>query len=77
MLHELREHGYTVRPGTLYPLLHRMEKQDKRAGLKARREHFLTAASREALKEVLSYLTTDIDTDRGRTLETRLISVSS
>lgn len=25
MLQELREHGYDVSPGTLYPLLHRME----------------------------------------------------
>ena len=63
MLHELREHGYTVSPGTLYPLLRRMEKtgwlscrRDKRAGPKARREYFLTASGREALQEVLSYL---------------------
>jgi len=25
MLHELRHHGYRIGPGTLYPLLHRME----------------------------------------------------
>jgi PadR family transcriptional regulator PadR len=63
MLNELREHGYEVSPGTLYPLLRRMEKtgwlrsrSDKAAGPKARREYFLTPAGREALKEVLSYL---------------------
>jgi PadR family transcriptional regulator, regulatory protein PadR len=63
MLHELREHGYHVSPGTLYPLLRRMEKTgwlrcrvDKKAGPKARREYFLTLAGREALKEVLVYL---------------------
>jgi PadR family transcriptional regulator PadR len=63
MLHELREHGYDVSPGTLYPLLRRMEKTgwlrcrvDVHAGPKARREYFLTAAGREALKEVLVYL---------------------
>jgi len=63
MLHELREHGYHVSPGTLYPVMRRMEKNgwlrcrvDKRAGPKARREYFLTAAGREALQEVLSYL---------------------
>jgi PadR family transcriptional regulator PadR len=63
MIEELREHGYTVSPGTLYPLLRRMEKngwlrsrQDKKAGPKARREYFLTASGREALKKVLSYL---------------------
>lgn len=26
MLTELRQHGYDVSPGTLYPLLHRMER---------------------------------------------------
>ncbi|MBI5772847.1 MAG: helix-turn-helix transcriptional regulator [Verrucomicrobia bacterium] len=63
MLHELREHGYHVSPGTLYPVLQRMERNgwlrsraDKDAGPKARREYFLTAAGRGALKEVLSYL---------------------
>lgn len=63
MLHELREHGYHVSPGTLYPVLQRMErngwlrsKADKKAGPKARREYFLTAAGREALKVVLACL---------------------
>ena len=63
MLHELREHGYHVSPGTLYPLLRRMEQTgwlrcrvDKQAGPKARREYFLTAAGRAALNEVLAYL---------------------
>ena len=27
MLQELRHHGYRVGPGTLYPMLHRMEKR--------------------------------------------------
>ena len=63
MLHELREHGYKVSPGTLYPLLRRMEESgllrcrvDKKAGPKARREYSLTAAGREVLAEALSYL---------------------
>jgi PadR family transcriptional regulator PadR len=63
MLQELREHGYEVSPGTLYPLLRRMEangwlrcRTDKNAGPKARREYSLTAAGGEALKEVLRYL---------------------
>lgn len=74
MLHELREHGYHVSPGTLYPLLRRMEKTgwlrcqvDKMAGPKARREYFLTASGREALKEVLAYL----QELRGEVVETR------
>jgi DNA-binding PadR family transcriptional regulator len=63
MLHELREHGYEVSPGTLYPVLRRMEqngwlrsKADKSAGPKARREYTLTAEGRSVLKLVLSYL---------------------
>jgi|ERR1041384_2119089 DNA-binding PadR family transcriptional regulator len=60
MIEELREHGYPVSPGTLYPVLQRMERNgwlrsraDKTAGPKARREYFLTAAGRETLREVL------------------------
>ena len=63
MLDELREHGYRVSPGTLYPLLRRMEKTgwlscrfDKKAGPKARREYFLTGAGHHALKEIQGYL---------------------
>jgi DNA-binding PadR family transcriptional regulator len=63
MLHELREHGYHVSPGTLYPVLRRMEangwlksKADKKAGPKARREYILTAAGRQVLKIVLGCL---------------------
>jgi PadR family transcriptional regulator PadR len=63
MLHELREHGYHVSPGTLYPVLRRMEangwlksKADKKAGPKARREYLLTAAGRQVLKIVLRCL---------------------
>jgi PadR family transcriptional regulator PadR len=51
MLEELREHGYRVSPGTLYPLLGRMVglgwlNHDKRGHYRA------TAAGRRALKEV-------------------------
>lgn len=28
MLEELREHGYSISPGTLYPILHQMEEDD-------------------------------------------------
>jgi PadR family transcriptional regulator, regulatory protein PadR len=60
MLHELREHGYDVSPGTLYPLLKRMEKfgwlkssQDAKRGPKSARGYTLTAAGRKVLKLVL------------------------
>ncbi len=63
MLNELREHGYSVSPGTLYPLLRRMEatgwlrcRVAKKAGPKTRREYFLTTAGRAALAETQSYL---------------------
>ncbi len=60
MLEELREHGYRVSPGTLYPLLARMEKlgwlaRVKKAGRKAAKEarpYRATAAGRKALAEV-------------------------
>jgi len=60
MLEELREHGYRVSPGTLYPLLARMEKLGwlKRVG-RARehtanegRPYRATAAGRRALRDV-------------------------
>ena len=28
MVEELREHGYSISPGTLYPILHSMERDD-------------------------------------------------
>ena len=59
MLNELREHGYDVSPGTLYPLLRRMEgygwlkgtpKPD--AGSRARREYRLTKLGRAVLDQL-------------------------
>jgi DNA-binding PadR family transcriptional regulator len=63
MLEELRHHGYSVSPGTLYPVLKRMEahgwlrgKADAEGGQKARREYHLTAAGRRALDAVSDFL---------------------
>lgn len=63
MLEELRRHGYTVSPGTLYPVLKRLEARgwlrcrvDPLGGKRARREYFLTARGRRALELVRSYL---------------------
>jgi PadR family transcriptional regulator, regulatory protein PadR len=60
MLQELREHGYEVSPGTLYPLLKRMERNgwlrsrvDSKAGPKAPRSYRLTAEGNKVLKLVL------------------------
>lgn len=56
-IRELRLHGYDVSPGTMYPLLKRLEergwlscKVDPSGGPKARREYTLTAAGRGVLR---------------------------
>ena len=55
MLQELRQHGYDVSPGTLYPLLRRLERrgwlrgESNGKGLRARRDYYLTRTGRAAL----------------------------
>lgn len=55
LIEELARHGYRLSPGTLYPLLHRMERQgylrsrQVRAGSRARRLYRATPAGRRAL----------------------------
>jgi DNA-binding PadR family transcriptional regulator len=55
ILEELRRHGYALSPGTLYPLLGRMERvgwlRSRRAGTgaRARKDYHLTPAGREVL----------------------------
>ena len=56
MLTELRRHGYEVSPGTLYPMLQRMEANgwlrsevDPQRGPKAARKYYLTAKGCEIL----------------------------
>jgi DNA-binding PadR family transcriptional regulator len=53
---ELRRHGYDISAGTLYPLLHRMERLgwlkstcDPNAGKRARRDYRLTKEGRKVL----------------------------
>ena len=53
ILNELRNHGYEISPGTLYPLLQRMarlgwlkSKSDPDGGRRARRDYRLTAKGR-------------------------------
>ena len=59
MLSELRRHGYELSPGTLYPLLHRMERlgwlkgrSDPRGGRRARRDYRLTPAGAKVLEHI-------------------------
>jgi PadR family transcriptional regulator, regulatory protein PadR len=56
MMSELRRHGYEISPGTLYPLLQRMErhgwlkrKQSKDTGPRARKNYTLTRTGRIVL----------------------------
>jgi DNA-binding PadR family transcriptional regulator len=64
LLEELREHGYRVSPGTLYPLLARMERigwlrrssSVRRTAPKAARPFQLTPAGRRALAQVRARL---------------------
>jgi len=63
MMEELREHGYAVSPGTLYPVLKRMERRgwlrshaDPDGGRRARREYVLTDQGRRVLRLVRRFL---------------------
>jgi DNA-binding PadR family transcriptional regulator len=55
MIEELGEHGYRLSPGTLYPILYRMEHKGylrsarQRAGRHTRRVYRITPAGRRAL----------------------------
>jgi PadR family transcriptional regulator, regulatory protein PadR len=56
---ELRRHGYEISAGTLYPLLHRMErvgwlkgKVERDGGKRARKNYGLTSEGRKALTVV-------------------------
>lgn len=63
MLKELRHHGYDVSPGTLYPLLRRLEQHGwlrsevgDRGGPRAPRSYFLTPEGGKVLERVLAFL---------------------
>ena len=55
MITELRRHGYEMSPGTIYPLLHSLQKKGylsvevKREGRRAWREYSATKEGRKAL----------------------------
>jgi len=55
MMEELARHGYRISPGTLYPLLRRLEKKgylrssEKREGKSRRKVYRATALGRKAL----------------------------
>ncbi|WP_093043338.1 PadR family transcriptional regulator [Thalassobacillus cyri] len=57
MLEELREHGYDISPGTLYPILHHMEvdglldKEEKNVNGKIRKYYRITTQGETILEE--------------------------
>lgn len=57
IIEELARHGYRLSPGTLYPLLHGLEREgylrstEVRSGRRARRVYRATARGRKALDE--------------------------
>jgi PadR family transcriptional regulator PadR len=67
MIEELRSHGYEMSPGTIYPLLHSLQKKGylsvevKREGRRSRREYSATkegkrvlSAAKRKLRELFS-----------------------
>lgn len=70
MIEELRRHGYRLSPGTLYPMLHAMERKgylvsrSERVGRSQRRVYRTTPRGREALsivREKLRELTGEVN----------------
>ncbi|PSL42218.1 PadR family transcriptional regulator [Planomicrobium soli] len=57
MLEELREHGYSIGPGTLYPILHSMEsdglltREDRNVEGKIRKYYSITEKGEQILVE--------------------------
>ncbi len=57
MIRELRRHGYELSPGTLYPLLHRLEQRGhvasrrKAVAGRIRRVYRITPAGRQLLRQ--------------------------
>jgi DNA-binding PadR family transcriptional regulator len=76
MITELRRHGYEISAGTLYPILHRMErlgwlksKADARKGKRARRDYRLTrqgAKVLDVLREQVSELYREVVVEARR-----------
>ena len=62
MIGELSEHGYKLSPGTLYPILHTLEKEgllvhyDENVGGKIRKYYAITTAGKTDLIEAKKYL---------------------
>lgn len=62
MMEELSSHGYKLSPGTLYPIMHSLEKEgllsrsEKNVGGKIRKYYAITEQGRNELQAAKSYL---------------------
>ncbi|MGA1794034.1 MAG: PadR family transcriptional regulator [Thermoplasmatota archaeon] len=62
MMEELRRHGYEISPGTLYPILHEMERdrvltsESVNVGGKVRKVYTSTPGGRRALKKLKLFI---------------------
>ncbi|MBO8128997.1 MAG: helix-turn-helix transcriptional regulator [Peptococcaceae bacterium] len=76
LMDELARHGYRVSPGTLYPILHQMEKsgylvcRERLVGGKRRKYYYLTAKGRRALNEAKGKIAELVKEVLGREWET-------
>ena len=67
MIEELRRHGYAISPGTLYPVLHNLEKagylsrEDLNVEGKVRKYYTATSAGRAALIEARTMIRELVD----------------
>lgn len=67
LIEELQRHGYTLGPGTLYPILHDLEasgylsREDRVVSGKVRKYYRLTAQGREALVEARTKIAELVD----------------
>lgn len=72
LMRELSEHGYNSSPGTLYPILHGMLKEELltvapiNVDGKIRKYYSITENGRKELKLALSYLVELVDEIRGK-----------
>ena len=62
MMEELAQHGYKLSPGTMYPVLHNLEKEgllkqySENCGGKIRKYYEITEAGKQELNEAKRYL---------------------
>jgi PadR family transcriptional regulator PadR len=81
MIHELARHGYTLSPGTLYPMLHALERsgylqsREEQLGRTYRRIYRATALGREA-NEVVKVQIREL-TGQGRKSNARRVKAGA